>query len=333
MDKDQVIKELNAINRKLASDLDQSRIQSSIIDDLKKTCIRDIIPLKSQAEASASSIEGAKLTLSKSLGNPNPIEKNEEHEFARKHTLIHLKSNSICTWIPKNSCSSLRYSMAVANGAISGIGDIEWIHKNNYSFNASNKELLTANYTFVILRNPFKRLLSFFSDKLCNTGSNTNDKSYEKAKLAMGTDAKTSFAEFIEILWQNPGLKKANEHLQDQCDFLVYKNYHDYLPLEQYNDTATTIQKKTGVTLEDVRPFNSIHTSYGCTDSIELDYNTPSELIGLAMAESKKPNARKMYSSDLIRKVGSLYLGDILLYLKTIDNSEEEMRPWLKFIY
>ena len=61
----------------------------------------------------------------------------------------------------------------------------------------------------------------------------TNDKSYEKAKLAMWTDAKTTFAEFIEILWQNPGLKKANEHLQDQCDFLVYKNYHDYLPLEQ----------------------------------------------------------------------------------------------------
>ena len=146
MDKDKVIKELSAINRKLARDLDQTRIQSTIIDELKKTCIRDILPLKRQHEASVSNIECVKLTLSKSLGNPNPIEKNEEHEFARKHTLIHLKSNSICTWIPKNSCSSLRYSMAVANGAISGIGDIEWIHKNNYSFNASNKELLTGLY-------------------------------------------------------------------------------------------------------------------------------------------------------------------------------------------
>ena len=68
--------------------------------------------------------------------------------------------------------------------------DIEWIHKNNYSFNASNKELLTANYTFVILRNPFKRLLSFFSDKLCNTGSNTNDKSYEKPNWPWGQTQK-----------------------------------------------------------------------------------------------------------------------------------------------
>ena len=321
-----MIKELSA----LARDLDTYK---QLMNDTTQKCIKDIMPIKNESVSGKSNGSNTKLSFSKSYNNPASIEENKEHEFARKHTLIHLQSNSVCTWIPKNSCSTLRFSIAKANGAISGIDDIEWIHKNNYSFNASNKELLAANYTFVILRNPFKRLLSFFSDKLCNTGSNTNDKSYEKAKLAMGTDAKTTFAEFIEILWQNPGLKKANEHLQDQCDFLVYKNYHDYLPLEQYNDTATTIQKKTGVTLEDVRPFNSIHTSYGCTDSIELDYNTPSELIGLAMAESKKPNARKMYSSDLIRKVGSLYLGDILLYLKTVDNSEEEMRPWLKFIY
>ena len=330
MDKDQVIKELNAINRKLASDLDQSRIQSSIIDDLKKTCIRDIIPLKSQTDASASSIEGAKLTLSKSLGNPNPIEKNEEHEFARKHTLIHLKSNSICTWIPKNSCSSLRYSMAVANGAISGISDIEWIHKNNYSFNASNKELLTANYTFVILRNPFKRLLSFFSDKLCNTGSNTNDKSYEKAKLAMGTDAKTTFAEFVEILWRNSSLKEANEHIRDQCDFLIYKKYDDYYALEQYERAAAGIKKKAGLTLEDVRPYNTIHTSYGCSESDELTYETPAEFMGMALAKSRKARAEHMYSSEMIKKVGSLYLNDILMYVKTVENSEGEMGPWLR---
>ena len=151
----------------------------------------------------------------------------------------------------------------------------EWIHKNNYSFNASNKELLAAKYTFTILRNPFKRLLSFYCDKLCNKGISTNDRSYEVAKSSMGTDAKTTFSDFIEILWRNPSLKRANEHIQDQCDFLVYKNYHDYLALENYQETQSTIREKTGLIMEDVRQFNSIHTSYGCEDSLQIDYNSP----------------------------------------------------------
>ena len=338
MDKDKTIKELNEINRQLARDLDNSRenIRSlednnhQLLNNIRQTCVRDLISLPGYCKLNKSDESNSSLTFSKSFSNPDKIEKNEEHEFARRHTLVHLKSNSICTWIPKNSCSSLRYSIAVSNGAISGIGDIDWIHKNNSSFMASNKELLTANYSFVILRNPFKRLLSFYCDKLCNTGNNENDKSYEVTQSLMGTDTKTTFADFVEILWRNSNLKKANEHIQDQCDFLIYKKYHDYFALEKYKSTAAKINERTGLTLEDVRPYNTIHTSYGCSDSDELSHETPAELIGTAMAQSRKPKAEHMYNSEMIKKVGSLYLSDILMYLKTVDNSEEEMGSWLR---
>ena len=334
MDKDKTIKELNDLNKQLARDLDQSNKEleskTIIVDEIKRNCVRDIITIKDSYWQKDITEESQKLILSKSFNNANYIEKNEEHEFARRHTLVHLRSNSICTWIPKNSCSTLRFSIAKANGAISGIEDINWIHKNNSSFTASNKELLASSYTFVVLRNPFKRLLSFYCDKICNTGNDDNDKSYEVTQSIMGTDSTTTFEEFVEILWHNPNLKKANEHIQDQCDFLIYKNYHDYLPLEQYQYTASRIHDKTGLTLEDVRPFNSIHTSYGCNDSVELNYNTQGGIIGEAMSESKKPNAKNMYNSELIKKVGSLYLGDILLYLKTIKDGNKEMSYWLK---
>ncbi|WP_250398772.1 sulfotransferase family 2 domain-containing protein [Synechococcus sp. MU1648] len=333
MDKDKMIRDLNDLNKKLARELDQSKAKSRVVDEILKTTIRDIVPLESHSKSNQLDGDNTKLTFSKSFNNPISIEKNEDHEFSRRHTLVHLKSNSICTWIPKNSCSTLRFSIAKANGAISGIEDINWIHKNNSSFAASNKELLIADYTFVVLRNPFKRLLSFYCDKLCNSGKDDNDKSYEVTQSIMGTNNKTTFADFVEILWHNPNLKKANEHIQDQCDFLIYKNYHDYLPLEQYKKTASTIQERVGLTLEDVRPFNSIHTSYGCKDSIELSYKTPGELIGSAMAESQKPIAENMYNPDLIKKVGFLYFHDILLYLQTINNGEEEMDYWLRQMY
>ena len=330
MHKNKTIKELNAINRELARALDARYNQ--LTEDLIKLSIRDIAPLNENFRLTQLDENNSKLVFSKCYNNPSPIERNDEHEFCRKHALIHLKSNSICTWIPKNSCSTLRFSIAKSNGAISGIQDIDWIHKNNYSFSATNKELLAAEYTFVMLRNPFKRLLSFYCDKLCNKGINENDRSYEVAQSAMGTNAKTTFSDFVEILWQNPILKKKNEHIQDQCDFLVYKKYHDYFPLEKYKDSASAIRQRTGLVLEDVRTFNSIHTSYGCEDSVELNHDNPGELIGRAMEQSKKPIAKNMYSPDMIRKVGILYLNDIHLYLKTITNSEEEMSYWLKFM-
>ena len=330
MNKESVIQELNEINKQLAKKLDEcTRGQKKLLYDLSKMCVRDVTPLNSYAFNQESEREIGKLTFSKSFGNASAIEENREHEFARKHTLVHLKSNSICTWIPKNSCSTLRFSIAVSNGAISGKEQIDWIHKNNASFRASNKELLNAEYTFVVLRNPFKRLLSFYCDKLCHEGEDPNDTSYETAKSMMGTTAKTTFAEFIDTLWQNPTLKKRNGHLRDQCDFLVYKDYHDYFSVERHDELAATILARTGVTLEDIRPFNSIHTTYGCEESIDLNHDMPAELIGSAIKKSKKPLAQNMYTPDLIRKVGSLYLSDILLYLKVIKNSEEEMQYWL----
>ena len=322
MNKDKVIQELNEINKQLTKRLD-------LVHDHSKMCVRDIAPLNSYALNQGSEGKSRKLTFSKSFGNASAIDENREHEFARKHTLVHLKSNTICTWIPKNSCSTLRFSIAVSNGAISGKEQVDWIHKNNASFRASNKELLSAEYAFVVLRNPFKRLLSFYCDKLCNEGEDPNDTSYDTAKSMMGTTAKTTFAEFIDTLWQRPTLKKRNGHTQDQCDFLIYNNYHDYFSVERYKDTASTIFKKTGVTLEDTRPFNSIHTTYGCEESINLNHETPAELIGSAIKKSQKPIVRNMYTPDLIKKVGSLYLSDILLYLRVIKNSEEEMQYWL----
>ena len=194
----------------------------------------------------------------------------------------------------------------------------------------SNIDLLRTNYSFVILRNPFKRLLSAYCDKICHKSKNKNDSSYENTKSLLGTNRQTSFSEFIDIIWNNPSLKKKDQHFQDQCDFLVYEKYSDYFAFESYDETIEAIHSKTGMSIEDTRPFNSIYTTYNCEKSNEFNLNTPGESIASLMAQHKRPIPELMYNEELIKKVGELYFSDILLYSNAIVDSEQELKYWLK---
>ncbi len=91
---------------------------------------------------------------------------NAAHTFAARYALQHFDSGAVYSFIPKNACTTMRYSLALANGAIAGAEDFPWIHANNTTFNLTLKDLVTAPYTFVILRDPFARLASVFLDKI-----------------------------------------------------------------------------------------------------------------------------------------------------------------------
>lgn len=60
-----------------------------------------------------------------------PISKNIPHKFSESYALSIYKTRSIYSFIPKNACSTLRFSVAVANGFLKDLKDVEWIHYNN----------------------------------------------------------------------------------------------------------------------------------------------------------------------------------------------------------
>ena len=91
---------------------------------------------------------------------------NSWHTFAATYALRIYRSNSIYTLIPKNACSTMRLSLAIANCCIQDASDINWIYHNNQTFSADLEALVCADYTFVILRDPFARLASCFLDKI-----------------------------------------------------------------------------------------------------------------------------------------------------------------------
>ena len=270
------------------------------------------------------------LSLITTKGDISNLKKNQDHDFAIKHTSIHHKSNSVCTWIPKNGCSNLRYSIAKENGAIKNIGEIEWIHLNNDCFNASTKEALQADYAFVILRNPFKRLLSFFLDKLCHSQEEQSEESYMRAHKAFNFNSNLSFSDFVHHIWENTESIYKDEHTRPQCDFLLYRNYDQYFALENIKQANQQIQNRTGINIEDIRDKNSIFTSKGCERSDQITHNTPAKEISGLLKQNKVPVTENMYTNEMAKKVSTLYLQDILLYCSEIEDSIAEMDYWIK---
>ena len=59
---------------------------------------------------------------------------NELYTFSLAYTLSIYPLDAVYTFIPKNACSALRYSIAIANGFLGDISDINWIHDNNRTF-------------------------------------------------------------------------------------------------------------------------------------------------------------------------------------------------------
>ena len=300
----------------------ESALQAVALACLKNVNISQVAKQKSK--------QARPLSLLQTKGSLSHLQDNQAHVFAIKHTSMHYKSNSVCTWIPKNGCSNLRYSIAKENGAITDISEIEWIHRNNDCFNVSTKEALEASYTFVILRNPFRRLLSFFLDKLCHNQEDQSEMSYQQAQQVFEFHDELSFSDFINYIRKNGGSIYKDEHTTPQCNFLLYRNYDSYFSLENLKDANHKIHEETGIKLDDVRDKNSIFTSKGCEPSHDITHLTQAREIKNLLDQKKIPITEKMYTCDMIRKVSALYLQDILVYCSEIPSGSFELNPWIQ---
>ena len=304
------------------------KYRNRIAEKVAESCLKNINI--SELSRHRSEPSERKVSLLRTRGDTSNLQTNQGHKFAIKHTCVHYKSNTVCTWIPKNGCSNLRYSISKENGAITNPEEIEWIHRNNDSFNASTKEALQAEYTFVVLRNPFKRLLSFFLDKLCHPQQIESEGSYQHAHDTFKFNSELSFFDFIEYIWDNPNSIYNDEHTRPQCDFLLYRNYDEYFALEKTKDANKKIEIKTGLKIEDIRSYNSIFTSKGCSPCDGITPSTKASEIKAMLDDHKVPIAKRMYTDSMIKKVATLYLQDIFLYCSEIKDGETELHDWIQ---
>ena len=242
----------------------------------------------------------------------NLLKNNPKHQLAMKHALRIYRSNSIYSFIPKNACSTMRLSLALENQCIKNKEDFNWIHQNNNTFSADLASLVTADYTFVILRCPYARLASCYLDKIVDrnqdawTLHNLIDRAQDLSDI--------SFEVFVNLM-NKPAIRKGNIHWQPQIDFLVYEQYDDYFCMEEFDIAIETLNEKIGLSVVDARNL----TQHGMDQLEQINDDqfygqiSPDEIFYLKRS-GQYPNPKLLYNDELIEIVKDCYQEDILLY-------------------
>jgi hypothetical protein len=246
------------------------------------------------------------------------LNRNRSHVFAQQHALNLYSQNTIFTYIPKNACSTLRLSLAIANGCIESPDEFEWIHQNNETFVASLSELIKAEYTFTFLRCPFRRIASVFLDKIIG-----KDKVawsyYENSEKKIDLDNLT-FSKFV-LSMRDSKLLNSNHHWRPQSDFLVYQQYDNYFCVEDMKTASETLLNKSDFRIIDARP-KTLHgtDNFEVNDGLEVPNYRAVTLYSMKLKNSI-PSYRCLYNDELVELVASIYADDVALYSKVCDKS------------
>jgi hypothetical protein len=244
---------------------------------------------------------------------------NDRHQFAASHALNIYASRAIYSFIPKNACSTMRLSLAIANGCIADPSRVEWIHENNDTFRAKLDDLVRASYTFVILRDPFARLASCFLDKIVS-----QKRPAQRLRELIGPELNLdiiTFADFVQCLI-HPDVLRANIHWRPQGDFLVYDRYDDYFAVENFAAVAPVIRDRAGIKVVDARPLTAHGLDrYRLLPSDNDHSRTSVAEIARLKQRGDCPHPRSLYTRSVTETVAHLFADDLQLYAAKIGTS------------
>lgn len=244
-------------------------------------------------------------------GDIKPLAQNAKHGFAARYALVHYGSGAVYSFIPKNGCTTMRYSLAIANGCITGPDDFTWIHANNLTFNASLPDLQRAPYTFAILRDPYKRLASVFLDKFVT--KDTVAWNFRRRQGDTFDLDDLTFRDFVDRI-AAPKEFRGDEHWRPQTDFLVYEDYDALFRLEAFGAGAKEITARTGLEVHDARGLSGHGTdSYDMlTDGGFADM--PVWDLRALQRDGRCPDHLALYDLEIFETVRRLYDDDVTLY-------------------
>ena len=244
--------------------------------------------------------------------------RNNKQQFAESFAQEIYLSNTIYSHIPKNASSTMRYSVALANGLITQETDISWVYANNMTFTPSLRFQRLADYTFVILRCPYSRLASAFLDQIVRRPHmylmQQRKTGIRRVVVDQIIARHITFERFVLKLRDDRGFLRLNAHWRPQVDFLLYENYSDYFCVEAMNVAVDTLKSKIDLNVVDTRSL----AKHGIDRFRKIDIEKGFKLSVPQFRKMKNENTildpKCLYSKELLNIVSELYSEDIDLY-------------------
>lgn len=236
--------------------------------------------------------------------------------------------------IPKNVCTSLKlwllklqegpdFSLPL-NASLHGEA-ARLLALGNYD-TAEATRLLRESFAFVIVRNPWDRLVSCFLDKFVKPANDTGH--WRQCRLdiarANGKDhCNITFRQFARYLAARPQHLCRDEHWRPQSDFLGGVTFDFVGRFETFADDARRLQQTLGVDLPvpvtGVNPRRAIEGEFADIPRDDL------------AAMDAWPDYTRFYTPDLIDAVGELYRRDIERFDFAFHN-DTTTRDWHKVL-
>ena len=233
------------------------------------------------------------------------VSQNELYTFSLEHALSIYPLDVVYTFIPKNACSTLRYSIAIANGFLSDISDIDWIHQNNPTFISTQREVSLASYTFVVLRCPYTRVASSFLNRIVDEEYIFYD------DAAMTNRASINFHDFLSII-KSQHRSEMDQHWRNQSDFLHYERYDEYFSLESFSEAIDSLGTR-GFTVHDTR--TTLKHDLTNIERVDGDFSkTKQKELQKMKEKSYLPSYKSMFGDVEIELANDIYNDDINLY-------------------
>jgi hypothetical protein len=172
-------------------------------------------------------------------------------------------------------------------------------------------EAINIDYSFIILRCPFKRLASVFLDKFVAKEPETW--TYRELLGRSFNLNELTFRDFVLSLSQSSVLN-SNIHWRPQSDFILYKEYSDYFSLENFDHAVKTLQHKIGLEVIDARNLTEHDTRHFELVNDKCHSNTAAFDIAIMKRNGQCPSHEALYDRGLYEHVRQLYSADISFY-------------------
>ena len=253
----------------------------------------------------------------------------KEYKFAAHRALVHRKSGSIISFIPKNACSSIKSSL-VCDAFGYEVEEFKnivstGVHAATPHVRADISEILAAQNSYILLRSPLERLASVFTDKFA-------EKWPEAVYLAaavldvkvdsihtLSEDLKArihdyisglTFVEFIKLLKVRKYLN-VDHHWRPQTNFLLYKDYTYVGYMGRIKEFADRLSSDLNLEWIDSRPFMQHDRTRFESVSIEGAWDlTAYDLNQIKQTENVVPDTQSMFSEECLKLAREIYSAD-----------------------